>query len=271
MHLQKERPRAKLGIDASSFSCRLQKEVFAAPSPNSGRGSEFKLVVAYDDFGGAACARRFFERLVESFGEFLTFIPRFLKFEELLRPRIGERLAKEAAVADMVVFVANEDGDLPDLVEEWIRTWETTTGIEGRRLLALLSTSHRENDQCTPVQWRLRQAARRAGMKFVLQATPLSKTGCGLVHANPKAGRPVKVRRRTRRDFCDTGGSSENATRCAAAGKTLARLPPTAVSNAIIEVMRSRQRETCPPTIPLANGRWMQSPETKRIRLASNL
>jgi len=36
-------------------------------------------------------------------------------------------LAKEAAVADtdMVVFVAYEHADLPDLVEEWIRTWES--------------------------------------------------------------------------------------------------------------------------------------------------
>ena len=66
-----------------------------------------------------------------------------------------ELLVSEVAVANMVVFVADEHVTLPDSVENWIRNVETTTGIEGLRLLALFSTSHRDNNRVTPVQWRL--------------------------------------------------------------------------------------------------------------------
>jgi hypothetical protein len=62
--------------------------------------SEFKLVAAYDDLGNAICARGFIDRLVEGFGEFLTIIPCFLKFEELSERRAGAHFtAPEGSLA----------------------------------------------------------------------------------------------------------------------------------------------------------------------------
>ncbi len=229
MHQQKKRPLAKLGAVVSSFFCGPKKKLFATTSPNAARASEFRLVVAYDDFGNGICAKTFFEGLAESFGEFFTFIPRFLKFEELLKLPVGERLAREAAVADMVVFVADEHVDLPDFVENWIQIWETPTKIEGHRLLALFSTCHRENDRVTPVQWRLRKAARRTRMKFVLQTSPLSRTVSLVGRAN------------------------------------------SAVTDAIIEVMRARQRRTSTSIIPPAGDSQVPSPKINQNRAITNL
>jgi hypothetical protein len=256
---------------ASSPACKPQKETFAATRPHFGQTSEFKLVIAYDDFGNANCARWLFERLVANLGQSFTFIPRFLKFEELSRPDVGDRLAKEVGVADMVVIVAYEHTDLPDLAKEWVRAWDSTSSIKGRRLLAFLSTGHRENDQWTPVQSRLRQAARRTGMKFVLQSASPSYTGRQLAAANPIARRQVGERRRTGRNLCCVGGSLENAGRCSVSGEVSADLQPTAVTNAIIEVVRTRQRKTQPSTIPLASRGCMRSLEMNRIRIFANL
>lgn len=258
MNQQRKGPLAKWGKVENSASCKPQT-------------AEFNLVVAYDDFSNANFARTVVERLVESFGENLRFNPRFLKFEELSRPHVGERLAKEVAKANMVVIVAHEHADLPDLVDEWIRTRKTATTIEDRRLLAFISTSRQESNRWTPVQSRLRQAARRTGMRFVLQATPLSKTRCHVADAKPKAGRRGDERCETGRKFHGAGGSVESPARCAVSYGTSVNYQPTAISNAITDVMRSRQRKPCRLTMPLANGLCAPPPEMNRIPLFANL
>ena len=271
MNEQKRRWRAELGTGATSFSCMPKKKILAATSPSSDRASEFKMVVAYDHFGNGICARRFIEGLVQCFEEILTFVPRLFKFEELLRFRVGERLAREVAVADMVVFVADEYVELPDFVENWIRTWEATTRIEGHRLLALFSTSHRENDRVTPVQWRLRQAARRSRMKFVLQAAAPSKTVCRVADADSAADRQMDACRGKKRSLRSATGEAENVIPRTVAGGTIVDLPRTAVTDAIIEVMRARQaRTSAPTTLPVSESR-APSPEINQKHALATL
>ncbi len=264
MNQQKKQTAAKLATDATAFFCRPKEKIFAATSPKSDRASEFKLVVAYDDFGNGICAKEFFRGLAESFGEMLTFVPRFLKFEELLELRVRELLVSEVAVADMVVFVADEHVTLPDSVENWIRTWETTAGIEDLRLLALFSTSHRDNDRVTPVQWRLRQAARRTGMKFVLQATPLSGRGFRVADPNAATTRQAGEGRGKGCESCGAREWPEKALPRAIAGGMTHNLPHTAVTDAIIHVLRERQRKTSLLTFPLRNGRRTPPPGMNR-------
>jgi hypothetical protein len=271
MNQQKKQPPAKLATDSTALFCRPKKKIFAATSPKSDRASEFKLVVAYDDFGNGICATEFLKRLAESFGEILTFVPRFLKFEELLELRVRELLVREVAVADMVVFVADEHVTLPDSVENWIRTWETTAGIEDLRLLALFSTSHRDNDRMTPVQWRLRQAARRTGMKFVLQATPLSGRGCRVADPNPATTRQAGERRGKWRKSCSAREWPEKAVPRAIAGGMTHDLPHTAVTDAIIHVLQARRRRTSPPTCPFTNDRRKPPPGMNRNHTLINL
>jgi hypothetical protein len=271
MNKRRQQPLAKSATSVNSDAHPQQKEIFAGLDPGSGPMSEFKLVVAYDDFGHANCAKCFIERLVESFGEILTFIPCFLKFEELSMPHVGERLAREVALADMVVIVAYEHADLPDPMEEWVRSWETTRRIEGRQLLTLVSTSHRGNRRRTPVQSRLLQVARRTGMKFLLQATPMSKTGCSVADANPKARRSADERRGTGRNLRGSSRSLGKAARRSDTGETSADLHPTAVTKAIAKIMQARQRKAQLPPIPLANRRCLRPLEANRNRMLTDL
>ncbi|HXR09044.1 MAG TPA: hypothetical protein VN765_17015 [Candidatus Acidoferrum sp.] len=242
-------------------------EKLAGQPPGSGPIAEFKLVVAYDDFGHANCARNFMERLVESFGESLTFVPCFLKFEELSRPDVGERLAREVASADMFVIVAYEHADLPDPMEQWVRSWETTKRTRGCQLLALVSASRSGSRRWTPVQSRLRQVARRTGMKFVLQTASLSEPRDGSDNAPAKAGYSWEERQRTRGDLGGDSGSSTNALEVVVAGEKPADDHVMAAAGAIVQLMRARRCQAHLPTIAPANRRCRQLLETNQNRM----
>jgi hypothetical protein len=271
MNHQNNRPLAKLETVPNPPSCGAQKATASAINPNIDQESELKLVVAYDDFNRGNRARYFFDGLAERFSNILTFIQRFLKFEQLAKPRAGERQPGEAAAVDIIVIVADEHADLHDLAEEWMRTWKMTSRVEGRRLLALFSTRHQENVPWDQSQSRFHQVARRTGMRFGPQTTPTSKTVCRVAGTNPRALQPSNGCRRTQRNLCDTSRSLSDTLRCAATGDTPVDPQITAVSHAIIEVMRSRQRKTFPATIPLANAGGSLSTDANQIRVSSNL
>jgi hypothetical protein len=235
----------KSKIAANPPSCPSQNEIPVASS--SDRAVEFKLVVGYDDFGNGICAKTFLRWLVENFAGIINFTPHFLKFEELFRRYVRERLARKVAVADMVVIVARGDASLPDVVEKWVRTWETSAGINGLRLLALLSSSDPGNDGWTPVQSCLRQVARRANMKFVLQATPLYVAERTLADAAPATRQEAGEGRGRKRKSCGASRWPECAVPCSVAEGTTRDLPHTAVTDAIIQVLRARQTRTSPP------------------------
>ena len=143
------------------------ESIFAAANFASEEAPEFKMVIAYDDFANGRCALNFFERIVAEFGERFVFVPGFLKFEELLWPRVGQRVAREVAEADMVVIAAYEEADLPSLVKDWLRTWGHARRRNKAALVALLSASQDGTMLRTPVRSHLQQVAQRAGMKFL--------------------------------------------------------------------------------------------------------
>jgi hypothetical protein len=271
MNHQNKQPLAKLETVPNPPSGGAQKATASAMNPNIGQESELKLVVAYDDFRSGNRARNLFEGLSEKFLKILAFVPRFLKFDELAKPHVGERQPREAPAVDIIVIVADEQANLHDLAEDWMRTWKRTSRMEGRRLLALFSTHHQDKGRWDQTQSLSHQVARCNGMRFGLQKTSMSRTVYRVADTNPQALQPPDECRRTPRNLSDTGVSLNNPPRCAGAVETPVDPPMTAVSQAIIEVMRSRQRKTCPPTIPLPNARRMRSPETTRIRNSSNL
>jgi hypothetical protein len=256
---------------ANPPSCKAQKAASSALNPRSNQGSEFKLVVACEDFSNVNRKRHFFERLAVRFLSILTFIPRFLKFGQLAKPRAGERQPREAAAVDIIVMVADEHADLHDLAEECLRTWKMTKRMEGRRLLALFSTRQQKSDRWNQSQSRFHQVARRTGVRFELQMSPASRTECRVAGTNPRALQSSGECRITQRNLCDTRRSLSNTSRRAAAGETPVDLQMTAVSIAIIEVMRSRQRKTLSPTIPSANAECSLSMDAHQIRFSSSL
>ena len=126
-----------------------------------------KMVIAYDDFAHGMCALHFLESLIADFGEMFTFVPRFLKFEELLRWDVAEQVSKEAAEADLNVIAAHEEWELPALVKKWLRTWKGNTVNEDGAFVALLSTPPRTVFWRRPVEAHLRKVALRTKRTFL--------------------------------------------------------------------------------------------------------
>jgi hypothetical protein len=271
MNHQDNRALAKWRTVPKPPSCEAQKASSSAINPNFDQESELKLVLVYDDFSSGNRARYFFEGLSEKFSKILTFISSFLKSEELAKPQVFERPPRKAPAVDIIVIVADAHADLHDLAQEWMRTWKTTSRMEGRRLLALFSTRHQENDRWDQSQLRFRQVARRTGMRFELPTTRTSRTVCRVAGTNPRALQPSDECSKTLRNLSDTSRSLSNALRCNAAGETPVNPQMTAVSNAIIAVMKARQRKTFSPTIPSANVGRSLSTDSHLMPVSSNL
>jgi hypothetical protein len=145
-----EKPQmAKLAEAAHCPARCSSKETLAPECSNSDEAQHFRLVVAYDDFANEIRAREFYGRLVESFGKTITFVPRFLKFEELSGPRVRENLAGDVAAADMPVIAAYENADLPSLAADWIQTWRVKAKRDDGTWLVLLSDNADRNGHRT--------------------------------------------------------------------------------------------------------------------------
>jgi hypothetical protein len=271
MNHQNNRALAKWRTVPIPPSCGAQKATASAINPNIDQESELKLVVAYDDFRSGIRARNLFERLSERFSKIIAFIPRFLKFEQLAKPCASEREPGEAAAVDIIVIVADEHVDLHDLAEDWMRTWKMTRRTAGRRLLALFSACHEENDRRHQTQSRLQQVARRTGMRFDLRTPPMPRMIRRVAEATPRALQRLDECGGKLRNLCETSRSLSSTPRRAAAAETPVDPQMTAVSNAIIEVLRSRQRKASAPIIPLTNGKRMRAPETNQIPNSSKL
>jgi hypothetical protein len=145
---------------------QMGKTIFATNFAAPEEVPEFKLVIAYEDFAHGQYAIKFFEWIVAKFGDLFTFIPHFLQFEELLGPQVRERITRELTDTSMVVIAANEDADLPLLVTDWLRSWETVNIGNESALVALLSFYQDNRSRRSSVRSQLERVARRTGMKF---------------------------------------------------------------------------------------------------------
>jgi hypothetical protein len=270
MNHENKRPLATLETVAKLPSCKTQK-ASSAINPNSDRESDLKLVVAFDGFSNRNRVRYFLQGLAEKFSKIFTVIPRLLKIEKFAKPISGENQPREPAAVDLIVVVADEQADLHDLAEECMRRWKLTSGAEGRRLLALFSSCHEANDRWNQTQSPFHQAPCRTGVRFDPQITQMPRMVFRAVEATPPALRQSDECSGKLRNPCDTDLSLNSLLRYAASGETPVDSQRTVVSNAIIEVMRSRQRKTCRSTALLSNSRCMRSPGTNRIRNSSIL
>lgn len=139
---------------------------------------ELKLVIAYESFADGLCALRFLEKLLQDFGRLFTFVPRFLKFEQLLQPEVAARTSAEAAAADMVIVATSEGTELPALIKKWISQWDAQPGEahSDGALVALLSSARACRDGLTPIRSYLCRLAERTGRKFLCHQIEWAKT-----------------------------------------------------------------------------------------------
>jgi hypothetical protein len=255
-------------IDTSAASLPAQKPASSADSISFVHDSDSKWVVSYDDFSTTNWARRLFKSLSKRLSMILALAQRVLKFQGTAKSKVEGRPSRESTVVDIVVIVSLRPANLRELVRQWMRTWKMAEKTEGRRLLALFSAGHRKGGHRAKAYSPPLQAARRTGMNLSPQANSVWGPGSRLPERNPKPLAPAEECRRAPRRSAGANRLLGNPVRRAVGGAPLAGLAPTPVTNAIIDVMRSRQRKSCPPAGPAANLRRARLPEPHRIRIS---
>ncbi len=258
-------------VDTSAASLLAQKQASPAESVSFVHDSDSKWVVSYDDFSTTNWAWRFFKGLAKRLSLILTLVPRVLRFQGVANSKLAGRPSRESTVVDIVVIVSLGPANLRELVRRWMRTWKMAERMEGCRLLALFSAGPQKGGQWAKSYSCPPQAAHCTGMNFSPQANSVWTPGSRPPGGNPKPLAAAEECRRAPRRSAGANPLLNNPMWRAVGGASLAGPAPTPVTNAIIDIMRSRQRKSCPSTGPAANSRRARSPEPHRIRISSNL
>src|SRR5215472_3208286 len=87
-------------------------------------------VVVYEDFATGLRARRTLEGLTQPLKADLGVRLNLWRFDLLREPPLRERVAQEAAEADVVFLSAHGRAELPVAVQQWLEDWFCRKGPE---------------------------------------------------------------------------------------------------------------------------------------------
>jgi hypothetical protein len=140
----------------------------------NGAGLETKatwsVVVVYEDAAAREQAVTFCDQLVGRFWEKCEFDVSWWSFALLEQPPATEESAERAKQADLIVFSASPEGDVPLPVKAWVESWLDRRGDLEGLLVGLMQpdASDREGQK----HQYLRKAAHRGAMDYVTQIPP---------------------------------------------------------------------------------------------------
>jgi hypothetical protein len=129
----------------------------------------WSVVVVYEDPASCERAVGFCDQLVDRFWAGFEFNLNWLPFAQLEDSDSAKAAAEKAALADLIVFAANSEGDFPRLVKAWIETWLNQRGDREGMLVGLLEpaggTGGREGEK----HHFLRNAAHHGAMDYLTE------------------------------------------------------------------------------------------------------
>lgn len=129
----------------------------------------WSVVVVYEDPASCERAVGFCDQLVSRFWAGFEFNLNWLPFAQLEDSDSAKAAAEKAALADLIVFAANSEGDFPWPVKAWIETWLNQRGDREGMLVGLLEpaggTSGREGEK----HRFLRNAAHHGAMDYLTE------------------------------------------------------------------------------------------------------
>jgi hypothetical protein len=130
------------------------------------------VVVVYETPAIREHAARFCERLAQERESIAKAEMNWWSFRLLGHSIAGGDAAQKAALADVVIFAMNADGDLPEEIKLWIENWLNKRGEREGALVGLLAREERSHDVPPFREIYLRHIARRAGMDFLSHSAP---------------------------------------------------------------------------------------------------
>ena len=100
----------------------MQPTLIYPPLSSSELGSNFNVVIAYEDFEAGKHAKQTCDFLTDNLGSDCHVNTQMWKFDVLSIPKLREMAAHDAALADIVV-ISSLGAPLPDEVKAWIEVW----------------------------------------------------------------------------------------------------------------------------------------------------
>jgi hypothetical protein len=139
----------------------------------NGAGLEAKaawsVVVVYEDPAACECAVRFCDQLVNRFWTGFEFNLSWWQFAQLEDADSAKAAAEKAVLADLVVFAANSEVDLPRHIKAWIETWLDQRGEREGMLVGLIEPAGGAGVQEGEKHHFLRNTAHHGAMDYLTE------------------------------------------------------------------------------------------------------
>ena len=143
----------------------MQHTLIYPPLSSPDLGSNFNVVIAYEDFETGKHAKKTCDFLTENLGPDCHVNSQMWKFDVLGLGKLREMAAKDAAAADIIIISCRGDNELPEPLKAWVELWLAEKG----RALALVALFDHPQDhlfQSRAVRDYLAGVARRGNMAF---------------------------------------------------------------------------------------------------------
>ncbi|HWV99007.1 MAG TPA: hypothetical protein VNZ64_04865 [Candidatus Acidoferrum sp.] len=135
---------------------------------NDEAAGELDVLLVYEDFSTGLRARRAFEKVACQLKLDADFKLGLWKFDLLREQALLERVATEAAQADIVLLSAHGPDELPEAAHTWFELWFERRGGEPCALVVLLDTLAGDTAKAHQAWEPLRAAALAAGLDVFL-------------------------------------------------------------------------------------------------------
>lgn len=129
--------------------------------------SRLALLATFEDSLTGMRVKEFCQGLPLNLGRQCQIIEHVWLFNTFRLRELREIAAEEASASDLIIISVHQAEELPDEVKHWFDLWLSHKGDHHAVLLALLDAEYEQAPGAT--QTYLRDAARRGGMKFVVE------------------------------------------------------------------------------------------------------
>ncbi len=131
--------------------------------------ANWSVAVVYEDESTRQSAVAFCDGLVEKFWAECEFDVGWWSFDQLQASKSAGDASGKAAEADMIVFAARPEGEMPIGVGAWVDGWLGRRGEREGMLVGLFGHGAEPGEEMTEKQVYLRAIAHRCGMDYLTE------------------------------------------------------------------------------------------------------
>ncbi len=130
----------------------------------------WSVVVVHENKAAREAAVELCDRLVERFWNNYGFDVTWWPFENLHETTHALEASDKARAADLIIFAASPEGELPEHVCAWVESWLRPRCEREGTLIGLMETAENTASSASHKHVYLRKAAHRAGMDYLTRA-----------------------------------------------------------------------------------------------------